>query len=250
MTSRRLFVWMLVATALSTVGKADAQTSFAVGTASAAPGQTASGTIEVPAGVDAALSIPVVVVNGARPGPVLALVAGAHGTEYASIIALEQLPAAVDAAQLAGTLIVVPLLNVPSFTKIVPHLNPVDGKNMNRMYPGRADGTQTERASLRHHQTGRREERSPHRLPRRRHRREPAAVLLLAEDRPRGAGCRRRWRWCSPSASTTSSSRPDGRPTRPTRAISRTPRRRAASRRSPSRPAAPARSSRRTWRRS
>ena len=40
-----------------------------------------------------------------------------------------------------------PLLNVPSFARIVPHLNPVDGKNMNRMYPGKPDGTQTERAS-------------------------------------------------------------------------------------------------------
>jgi predicted deacylase len=42
----------------------------------------------------------------------------------------------------------VPLLNVPSFTRVVPHLNPVDGKNMNRMYPGKADGTQTDRASF------------------------------------------------------------------------------------------------------
>jgi uncharacterized protein len=37
---------------------------------------------------------------------------------------------------------------VPSFSKVVPHLNPVDGKNMNRMYPGRVDGTQTDRASF------------------------------------------------------------------------------------------------------
>ncbi len=113
----------------------------------AAPGQTAAGAIEVAAGSDAALSIPVVVVNGARPGPVLALLAGAHGTEYASIIALEQLAATIDASTVSGTVIVVPLLNVPSFQRIVPHLNPVDGKNMNRMYPGRPDGTQTERAS-------------------------------------------------------------------------------------------------------
>ena len=35
----------------------------------------------------------------------------------------------------------------PSFSKVVPHLNPVDGKNMNRMYPGRLDGSQTDRAS-------------------------------------------------------------------------------------------------------
>jgi predicted deacylase len=62
--------------------------SFAVGTASAAPGQKATGYLEVPADVDAGTNIPVVVVNGAKPGPVLALVTGAHGAEYASIIAV------------------------------------------------------------------------------------------------------------------------------------------------------------------
>ena len=46
------------------------QTPFAVGTASAAPGQKATGYLEVPAGVDAGTNIPVVVVNGAKPGPV------------------------------------------------------------------------------------------------------------------------------------------------------------------------------------
>ncbi|MGB6669639.1 MAG: hypothetical protein WBE73_14925, partial [Candidatus Acidiferrum sp.] len=56
-----------------------AQTRFTVGTAAAAPGQKADGYIEVPAGVDAGTNIPVVVVNGGKPGPVLALVTGAHG---------------------------------------------------------------------------------------------------------------------------------------------------------------------------
>lgn len=120
---------------------------FTVGTVKAARGQTVTGSIEVPAGSDAALSIPVAVVHGTQAGPVLALLAGAHGTEYASIIALEKLIPAIDARQLSGTVIVVPLLNVPSFVQIVPHLNPTDGKNMNRMYPGRPGGTQTERAS-------------------------------------------------------------------------------------------------------
>ena len=120
---------------------------FTVGTVKAARGQTVTGSIEVPAGVDAAMSIPVAVAHGAKAGPVLALLAGAHGTEYASIIALERLITAIDAKQVTGTVIVVPLLNVPSFVKIVPHLNPTDGKNMNRMYPGRPDGTQTDRAS-------------------------------------------------------------------------------------------------------
>lgn len=105
------------------------------------------GTIEVPAGSDPALSIPIVTVNGARPGPALALVSGAHGTEYASIIALEKVIARLDPAQLSGTVIIVPLVNINSFEKKVPHVNPADNKSMNRFYPGRIDGTQTERAS-------------------------------------------------------------------------------------------------------
>ena len=109
--------------------------TFTVGTATASRGQAANGAIEVAAGSDAALSIPVAVVHGSKPGPVLALVAGSHGTEYASIVALTRLVSALDPRDVAGTVIIVPLVNVPSFTRIVPHLNPVDGKNMNRMYP-------------------------------------------------------------------------------------------------------------------
>jgi len=120
---------------------------FTVGTASAARGQKATGSIEVPAGVDPALSIPVAVFHGAKPGPVLAIVAGSHGTEYTSIIALEKLIATLDAAQISGTVIIVPLINIQSFEQKVPHLNPVDKKSMNRWYPGKMDGTQTDRAS-------------------------------------------------------------------------------------------------------
>ncbi len=117
-----------------------------VGTATAHAGQRATGFIQVPAGVDAATNIPVVIVNGAKPGPKLALVAGSHGTEYASIIALEKLAQTVSPAELSGSLIIVPLINLASFAQKVPHINPIDGKNMNRMYPGNASGTQTERA--------------------------------------------------------------------------------------------------------
>jgi uncharacterized protein len=128
-------------------------TSFAaaqnitVGSASAAPGQKAFGTIEVPAGSDAAASIPVAVFHGAKPGPVLALVSGLHGTEYTSIIALEKLIESLDPAQISGTVIVLPLVNIPSFEQKVPHVNPVDGKSMNGYYPGNPNGSQTERVS-------------------------------------------------------------------------------------------------------
>ena len=52
-----------------------------------------------------------------------------------------------EPSQLSGAVIIVPLVNPASFAQKVPHLNPVDGKNMNRFYPGKADGTQTERVS-------------------------------------------------------------------------------------------------------
>ena len=125
----------------------DTHATFTVGTATASRGQKAYGVITVPAGSDAGYDIPVVVVHGARPGPVLAVVSGAHGTEYASIIAVEQLIDLVKPADLSGTVILVPLVNVPSFEKIVPHVNPTDNKSMNRFYPGTIGGTQTDRAS-------------------------------------------------------------------------------------------------------
>src|SRR5271168_4110519 len=120
--------------------------AFTVGTATAGVGQKGNGYIEVPAGVDAGTNIPVVVVNGANPGPVLALVTGAHGTEYVSIIAVEKLIGELDPKQVSGTVILVPLVNVVSFEQKVPHVNPIDNKSMNRFYPGKMDGTQTDRA--------------------------------------------------------------------------------------------------------
>jgi hypothetical protein len=125
----------------------DPHPSFSVGTATAARGQKASGVVHVPAGLDAGYDIPVALLHGARPGPVLAVVSGAHGTEYASILAVEQLIDAVKPSEMAGTLILVPIVNIASFERIVPHVNPVDNKSMNRFYPGTPTGTQTERAS-------------------------------------------------------------------------------------------------------
>jgi uncharacterized protein len=124
------------------------RTTFTVGTATAAQGRRAMGFLEVPAGVDPGLRIPVVVLHGAWPGPVLAIVSGSHGTEYASILAVERLVERVDPTELSGSLILIPLINIASFEQKVPHVNPVDGKSMNRFYPGRADGTQSERAAF------------------------------------------------------------------------------------------------------
>src|SRR5215471_1551245 len=121
--SLRLFlVSPLILTFLPAFATAQ-RSPFAVGTASAAPGQKANGYLQVPAGADAGTNIPVVVVNGAQPGPILALVTGAHGTEYVSIVAVEKLIADLDPATISGTVILIPLVNIASFEQKVPHVN-------------------------------------------------------------------------------------------------------------------------------
>ena len=125
----------------------DAHPTFTVGTATAARGQKGLGVLSVPAGSDAGYDIPVAVFHGAKPGPVLAVVSGAHGTEYASIMAVERLIGTVNPRDLSGTLVLIPIVNIASFEKIVPHVNPTDNKSMNRFYPGDPKGTQTDRAS-------------------------------------------------------------------------------------------------------
>jgi len=122
------------------------QTTLSVGSATASVGTTAYGNLSVPAGSDSALEMPVAVIRGAKPGPVVAFVAGSHGTEYTSIIALQRLISRIDPKTLSGTVIVAPLLNVPSFLSMTPHINPIDRNGMNAGYPGDANGTQTARA--------------------------------------------------------------------------------------------------------
>src|SRR5438552_6681459 len=109
----RLITVIALALCCANLIAAQDRATFTVGTATAARGQQATGVIEVPSGSDAGLSIPVAVFHGARPGPVLAIVSGAHGTEYASIIALERLIGLLKPAELSGTVIVVPLVNIP-----------------------------------------------------------------------------------------------------------------------------------------
>ena len=130
----------------STLSAQDPHPTFSVGTATAARGATAMGAIVVPATIDSGLRIPVAVIHGARPGPVIAFIAGSHGTEYASIVALQRLIPRIDARSLSGTVIIAPLLNIASIEAMTPHINPVDRKGMNAQYPGDSTGTQSPRA--------------------------------------------------------------------------------------------------------
>ncbi len=119
--------------------------AYTVGSAVGRPSEKVSGFIQVPAGIDPGTSIPVTVVTGATAGPVLALVAGIHGSEPSPILALQRVLAALDPARLMGTVILVHIANVPSFQHRTIYRGPWDQKNLNRVFPGSALGTASER---------------------------------------------------------------------------------------------------------
>ncbi|MGH2405573.1 MAG: succinylglutamate desuccinylase [bacterium] len=89
--------------------------------------------------------VPLCVICAARPGKTVVGIGGTHGNEYEGPVGLKHLVADLEPeALLAGRLIVIPVLNVPAF-QAARRESPLDGGNMNRAFPGRADGTITSR---------------------------------------------------------------------------------------------------------
>ena len=91
--------------------------------------------------------LPVTVVAGMEDGPVLLLIAGEHGNEYESIIALQEALRALDPTALRGKVVGVNCCSVDSYLYQSRVAN-ADGQNLARVYPGKADGTLTERVAL------------------------------------------------------------------------------------------------------
>jgi predicted deacylase len=85
--------------------------------------------------------IPIAVFNG-EPGPTALLFGGNHGDEYEGPVALMNLVRTLDAGQFKGRVIVVPMLNRPAVAAGT-RLSPLDGKNMNRSFPGQPNDTIT-----------------------------------------------------------------------------------------------------------
>jgi predicted deacylase len=121
-------------------------TPFTIGHVTAAPGTVASGVLPV-AGHhgEAGTIVPISIVHGRTPGPVLLLTAGVHGMEYAPIVALQRMRESIDPATLRGTIVMVHVANMPSFLGRTIYYSPIDGKNLNRVFPGTASGTISDR---------------------------------------------------------------------------------------------------------
>lgn len=88
--------------------------------------------------------VPVGTAQGARPGRTLVVIGGVHGTEYAAQDAVQRFWDGLDSAALAGTVRVVLGADMTALLAHSPFVNPVDGKNLNRTWPGQPDGSLTE----------------------------------------------------------------------------------------------------------
>ena len=110
----------------------------------AEPGSRAKGFLTIGETPTEPIRVPLVVVNGRSPGARLCLTAGVHAAEYPGIDAVMRVVQELDPAELAGTVVAVPVVNPPMFQRRAGFLSPIDGLNLNRTAPGRSDGTVSE----------------------------------------------------------------------------------------------------------
>jgi hypothetical protein len=87
---------------------------------------------------------PVISITGAKPGPVLFVNAGVHGGEYPAIEAVIRLSNTLDPQKMAGTVILMPVMNLPAFRARTPFVCPIDNVNPNRVFPGDPTGSYSE----------------------------------------------------------------------------------------------------------
>ena len=118
--------------------------SFVLGDLLAKPGSQARGNCPVELG-SATVSLPMVVTHGSQPGPVLAITAGIHGAEYVPILAVRQFVRSLDPLRMHGTIVACLQSSPAAFQQRSAFVNPLDGQNLNRSFPGDAGGGPTAR---------------------------------------------------------------------------------------------------------
>jgi len=87
------------------------------------------------------IPVPIAVLTGGA-GPTVLLTAGVHGDEYEGQIVLRRLLREIDPMTLNGRIILMPAVNLPA-VRAARRTSPLDGGNMNRAFPGSANGGPT-----------------------------------------------------------------------------------------------------------
>lgn len=108
------------------------------------PGTTQRHEVALPGALLQGTTWPVTTVTGREPGPVVFINAGVHGGEYPAVETVIRLGKRLDAAALRGTVVLMPVLNLPAFWKRSMFVCPEDNLNPNRVFPGKPDGSYSE----------------------------------------------------------------------------------------------------------
>jgi predicted deacylase len=95
-----------------------------------------------------AVHIPVTIINGPRQGPTMFLTAAIHGDELNGIEVVREVAQEWDHTDICGTLVCLPVLNVPGFIAQERYL-PIYERDLNRAFPGKQDSTSSNRIAHR-----------------------------------------------------------------------------------------------------
>jgi uncharacterized protein len=118
--------------------------TLTIGTLSAEPGAKVRGNVRADLGTTTA-EIPLTLVNGTRPGPRVVITAGVHGGEFTGIDAATRLASRLEPHGMTGQVVICPVANPPAVYDGRLGTSPIDGVNINRVFPGNPEGSPTER---------------------------------------------------------------------------------------------------------
>jgi N2-acetyl-L-2,4-diaminobutanoate deacetylase len=90
--------------------------------------------------------IPVLVAQGSQTGKTVVIFAGVHGDELEGVQALQEVFLELSAEALSGRIVAVMVANLAAF-RVTTRTSPIDGLNLARIFPGRKDGTLSERVA-------------------------------------------------------------------------------------------------------
>ena len=118
--------------------------TLSIGALHAEPGTRTRGTVPADLGTLTA-DIPLTLVNGAHPGPRVLITAGVHGGEFTGIDAAARLAALLEPGEVHGQVVICPVANPPAVYRGRLGISPLDGVNINRVFPGDSEGGPTDR---------------------------------------------------------------------------------------------------------
>ena len=112
--------------------------SFSLGGLTAAPGERVQGELALAEGK---FLLPAAILHGTRPGKTVLITAGVHSGEYVGIQAAVELAEKLKIEKVAGTVVIVKVVNRPAFEQRAGSMVLEDGENLNRVFPGDPAGS-------------------------------------------------------------------------------------------------------------